>query len=329
MHFETKYINYHAKNPIFANTMKGIVLKSAGNLYDVECEAGIIRCVLKGAFKIKGIRSTNPVTVGDHVEFELTKEEGKGIITKIYERKNAIVRKSTNLSKQTHVIAANIDYAVLMLTLIKPVTYTEFADRYLAACEAFNIPAILFLNKIDLLDERKKSEADRLIEVYRKIGYTCFAGSVKANIETEAFKHFVAGKIIVVSGNSGVGKSSLINLLIKDKNVKVKEISDAHEQGKHTTTFAEMHKFGTGYIIDTPGIKGFGTFGIEKERLGFCFPEIRQIQKQCKFNNCTHTHEPDCAVKNAFESGEIDPERYRNYLGIFYDEDTKYRQDDY
>jgi ribosome biogenesis GTPase / thiamine phosphate phosphatase len=309
--------------------MKGIVLKSTGNLYHVEYDSGIARCVLKGNFKIKGIRSTNPVAVGDHVEFEFQKNTETSLITKILERKNYIIRKSTNLSKQTHVIAANIDIAVLMITIAKPVTYTQFIDRYLAACEAFNIEVLLVLNKIDLLNEEQNKKAEELMSVYRKVGYTCIPLSVKQNININLFKTYIDGKTIVISGNSGVGKSSIINLLDAEKKLKVSEISDAHEQGKHTTTFAEMHRTGNGYIIDTPGIKGFGTIGIEKDNLSRCFPEIRALQKACKFSNCTHIHEPGCAVKKAVEDLEIDPGRYKNYLSIYFDDDTRYRQEEY
>jgi len=309
--------------------MKGIVLKSAGKLYDVEYESGITRCVLKGNFKIKGIRSTNPVAVGDYVEFEFQNNSETGLITKIHERKNFILRKSTNLSKQTHIIAANIDFAVLMITIVKPITYTQFIDRYLAACEASRIKALLVFNKIDILNEEQSRKANALISIYQKAGYTCFSMSVKETINIDEFRAYIEGKAIVISGYSGVGKSSLINLLLSSKNLKVSEISNSHEQGKHTTTFTEMHKAGTGYIIDTPGIKGFGTVGIDKENLGDCFPELRLLKNECRYSNCTHTHEPDCAVKRALEAGEIDPGRYNNYLSILFDDATKYRQDNY
>jgi ribosome biogenesis GTPase len=309
--------------------MRGIVIKSAGNLYHVEHQTGISRCVLKGNFKIKGLKSTNPIAVGDFVEFEQANSGENGLITKIFERNNFIIRKSTNLSKQTHIIAANIDLAVLMITIIKPVTFTQFIDRFLASCEAFNIKALLLLNKIDILDNELMNKANEMISVYQKAGYHCLKISVKKNINIEDFITFILGKTIVVTGNSGVGKSSLINVLAPEINLKVSEVSVSHEQGRHTTTFAEMHKTGTGYIIDTPGIKGFGTVGIDKEKLKNFFPEFRYYNNRCKFKNCTHTHEPICAVKKAVESKMIDKGRYQNYLSIYFDEDTKYRQEDY
>jgi ribosome biogenesis GTPase len=286
-------------------------------------------CKIRGKFRTKGLRTTNPIAVGDHVEFTLQKNEGTGIITDIKDRKNVLLRKSTNLSRQSHIIAANIDYAVLIASLIKPVTYPMFIDRYLVACEANHIDAAVVFNKLDLYDDQMMNDLDRYVEMYETIGYKCFKISVKTNQNIDLFREFITGKTIVISGNSGVGKSSLINLLEPGLELKTSEISEYHEQGKHTTTFAEMHQIGKGYIIDTPGIKGFGLTGIDKTNLAELFPEMKQLKDQCKFNNCTHTHEPDCAVKHALKNNDLFPLRYENYLKILEDEEDKYRTEKY
>ena len=308
---------------------KGIVIKSTGSWYHVKYDNKIIQCKLRGIFKTKGFRTTNPVAVGDYVGFDYQDDKIHGLIKKIYERKNFLVRKSTNLSKQSHIIASNIDYAFLIITLKRPVTYTIFIDRYLVACEANNIKPVLIFNKIDIYDNTEKEELNNLITIYQNIGYQCIQISVKENININEVKTYIDKKTIVMSGNSGVGKSSLINLLEPGLKLKTTEISDSHEQGKHTTTFAEMHKIGKGNIIDTPGIKGFGFVDINEENLNLYFPEMLKLKKQCKFNNCTHTHEPECAVKSAVENNNISSLRYNNYLSIFAGDEDKYRQDKY
>lgn len=308
---------------------KGVVVKSTGSWYHVLSDDKVVMCKIRGKFRTKGLRSTNPVAVGDIVEFKFQEDNIKGIILKIKERKNLLLRKSTNLSKQSHIIAANIDLAVLIITLIKPVTYPMFIDRYLVACEANHIDAALVFNKIDIYDNALSEQLNRHVKLYSSIGYKCFKVSVKNNENISLLKDYIRKKSIVISGNSGVGKSSLLNILEPGLKLKTSGISEYHNQGKHTTTFAEMHKIGDGYIIDTPGIKGFGLSGINKIELSRFFPEMKKIRDNCKFNNCTHTHEPGCAVKKALSENMIDKSRYENYLKILNDEEDKYRQEKY
>ena len=311
---------------------KGIVIKSTGSWYTVEDENGeLFECKIKGSFRIKGIKSTNPVAVGDHVGFSahpISDENNKqkfGLIVSITQRKNYIIRRSQNLSKQSHIIASNIDQAVLVITLNYPVTTTTFIDRYLASAEAYRIPVLLIFNKTDRYNIKHKKDLQTLINVYQNIGYHCIATSVKELTGIDQVKVALQNKTNVINGHSGVGKSTLINLLQPGLNLKTKEISDSHKTGKHTTTYSALYKlsFG-GYIIDTPGIKGFGMLEMEPWEISHYFLEIFKISQNCQYNNCSHTHEPGCAVKSAVENGEIAKSRYISYLGLL-EKDDKYR----
>ena len=290
-----------------------------------------VECKVKGNFRIKGIKSTNPVAVGDRVIFTVQKELksptdlSAGWITGIEDRKNYIVRRSPNLSKQSHIIAANIDQAVLVATISWPVTTTTFIDRYLASAEAYRIPVLIVFNKTDLYTEEESARMQELIAIYSKIGYSCLATSVKNNQGIEDLKNELKGKTNVINGHSGVGKSTLINLIQPGLNLKTSGISKMHKTGKHTTAFSAMYKltFG-GYIIDTPGIKGFGMLDMEAWEISHYFPEIFKISKKCQYSNCSHTHEPGCAVKEAVETGEVAQSRFISYLGLLEGED-KYR----
>ena len=275
---------------------------------------------------MKGIKTTNPVAVGDHVSFESSADDKEGIITSIKERKNYIIRKSSNLSKESQILAANIDQALLIATVAYPKTHTEFIDRFLITAEAYNIPALLVFNKLDLYDEEQRDILAEWMDIYENIGYRCLVTSVTKKIHKEELKKNLKDKISLIAGNSGVGKSSLVNMLDPALQLKTNEISDYHQAGKHTTTFAEMHplSFG-GYIIDTPGIKGFGLIDMDKEELYHFFPEIFKISGNCQFYNCSHVHEPKCAVKKAVEEGTISYSRYQNYLNILHDNEEKYR----
>ncbi|MEN8811195.1 MAG: ribosome small subunit-dependent GTPase A [Flavobacteriales bacterium] len=307
---------------------KGLVIKSTGSWYSVKLSNGtIIQCRIKGKFRLKGIERTNPVTVGDIVSIEI-QEDDNGMIVEIETRKNYIIRKSVNLSKKAHIIASNIDLAFLVVTVNYPKTYLNFIDRFLVTAEAYHIPTTLVFNKIDLLNDNELKELNNLVETYSKIGYSCIKTSVEKNINIEEVKAQMKNKTSVFSGNSGVGKSSLINLIDNSLDIKTSDISDSHNQGKHTTTFAEMHelKFG-GHIIDTPGIKGLGIIDIEQEVIHHYFPEMRAIMNECKFNNCVHVNEPKCAVKKAVEEGNIAEFRYQNYLNLYYgDENPGFRE---
>lgn len=307
---------------------KGLVIKSTGSWYSVKLSNGtIIQCRIKGKFRLKGIETTNPVTVGDIVSIEI-QEDDNGMIVEIETRKNYIIRKSVNLSKKAHIIASNIDLAFLVVTVNYPKTYLNFIDRFLVTAEAYHIPTTLVFNKIDLLNDNELKDLDNLVETYSKIGYSCIKTSVEKNINIEEVKAQMKNKTSVFSGNSGVGKSSLINLIDNSLDIKTSDISDSHNQGKHTTTFAEMHelKFG-GHIIDTPGIKGLGIIDIEQEVIHHYFPEMRAIMNECKFNNCVHVNEPKCAVKKAVEEGNIAEFRYQNYLNLYYgDENPGFRE---
>ena len=307
---------------------KGIIIKSTGSWYTVKSEDNeLINCKIKGKFRIQEIKSTNPVAVGDHVEFIYSEEENMqiGLITNIIDRKNYIVRKSTNLSKQSHIIAANIDQAFLVVTINFPITTTTFIDRFLASAEAYRITCSLIFNKIDRYTQEQTTQMDSLISVYSEIGYTCLKTSAKKNIGIEELKMMMKNKTNVFSGHSGVGKSTIINAIQPGLNLKTKEISDTHSSGKHTTTFSEMFilDFG-GFIIDTPGIKGFGMLDMENWEISHYFPEIFKLLDECQYYNCSHTHEPGCAVKNAVLEGRIAQSRYNSYLGLL-DEDEKYR----
>jgi len=306
-----------------AEIHKGIVIRSTGSWYDVREEDGsITRCKFKGKFKIAGIKSTNPIAVGDHVGFILLSEENTGLIQKVEARENYIIRKSTNLSKQTHIIASNIDNAFLVITLKQPRTSTGFIDRFLLTAEAYHIESILVFNKADLLTEEDQEKVFGLIKLYERIGYKCLQTSTVSEQGLDLLKGFMKDKTSLFSGHSGVGKSALINSIEPGLKLKTGVISDFHKKGKHTTTFAEMHPlhFG-GYIIDTPGIKEFGMVDMEKETLSGYFPEMKKRLQLCKFNNCLHTNEPQCEVRKAVENGEIAQSRYNNYLAILKDED--------
>ncbi len=307
--------------------MTGVITKSTGSWYIVRVEnSNRYKCRIRGKFRIKGIKSTNPVTVGDHVDFVLENKSNTGIITDIHERKNYIIRKSVNLSKQTHILAANIDQAFLLITLDQPPTLPSFIDRFLATAEAYNIETVLLFNKIDLYDEKLDLKKDKLLEIYKKIGYRCIEISVTKKINITEVENLMKNKVNIFAGHSGVGKSSLINVIATDLNLKIAKISSQHKQGQHTTTFAEMFElpFG-GYIIDTPGIKGFGVVDFKQNEIGDFFREFFALKPQCKFNNCLHLNEPKCAVKESLEKGDIAPSRYKSYLQLLAGEDENYR----
>lgn len=306
---------------------KGVVIKSTGSWYTVEAESGdLINCRIKGKFRIKGIKATNPVAVGDVVEFE-EKGGDDSVITKIYERKNYIIRKSTNLSKQFHIIAANVDQALLIVTVNYPVTSTVFIDRFLISAEAYSIPVYIVFNKTDLYDDADMDKLNELMQIYENIGYKCIPVSAKDNVNTNVVKEILKDKVTVLSGHSGVGKSTLINKIEPGLELKTSEISELHQTGKHTTTFAEMFRLNEGgSIVDTPGIRGYGLFDMAKEELSHFFPEIFKESEHCKFYNCTHVHEPGCAVVEAVKEGKISLSRYESYISLMLeDEDEKYR----
>lgn len=309
-------------------TMHGLVIKNTGSWYTVKTDEGaIIESKIKGNFRLKGIRSTNPVAVGDRVELILN-QEGTAFISAIEDRRNYIIRKSSNLSKQSHILAANIDQALLLVTVNRPQTSTTFIDRFLASAEAYRIPVVLLFNKIDLLNASERRYQELLSRLYTTIGYRCLALSAQTGEGIEALRELLIGQISLLSGNSGVGKSTLINCLLPDAHLRTAEISDAHNAGMHTTTFSEMLPLPEGgYVIDTPGIKGFGTFDIEREELGSYFKEIFRLSKDCRFNNCTHTHEPGCAVLQALQNHFVAESRYQSYLNMLEDKDeSKYRE---
>ncbi len=305
--------------------MKGIVLKVVGNQYSVCDEKGNIwTCILRGKLRLNENKSTNPVVVGDYVIIEPL-GSNKGIIHDICDRKNFIVRKSVNLSKQMHVIAANIDMAYLVVSLMHPETNLEFIDRYLVTCEAYRVPAAIILNKCDLYSNIK-DEVDNFEHIFKLAGYNVYKVSAKTGEGIDLLKSKLKDKINLISGNSGVGKTSLINLIQPGLNLKVQEISSVHLKGKHTTTFSEMFKLNIGgYIIDTPGIKGFSFVNINKKELFHFFPEILKETTKCKYYNCTHINEPGCAVKQAVIENRIHESRYRNYVNMFFDENEKHR----
>ena len=306
---------------------KGLVIKNTGSWYLVKTDNGSeVECKIKGNFRLKGIRSTNPVAVGDRVKI-VRNQEGTAFITEIEDRKNYIIRRSSNLSKQSHIIASNLDQCMLIVTVNYPETSTTFIDRFLASAEAYRIPVCLVFNKTDRYSEDENRYLEGLINLYTTIGYQCYKVSALNNVGIDDIKNALSGKITLFSGNSGVGKSTLINAIMPGKNLKTGDISNVHNKGMHTTTFSEMFPVdGGGYIIDTPGIKGFGTFDMEEEEVGHYFKEIFKFSANCKYGNCTHRHEPGCAVREAVEKHYISESRYTSYLSILNDkEDGKYR----
>lgn len=308
--------------------MQGLVIKNTGSWYTVKTvEGSVVECKIKGNFRLKGIRSTNPVAVGDHVEIELN-SQNTAFITAIGDRKNYIIRKSQNLSKQSHIIAANVDQAFLVVTVERPQTSTTFIDRFLATAEAYSVPVVLVFNKTDLLDDSLMRYQRMMTDLYETVGYKCVAVSAETGEGMDELMEMLCDRITLLSGHSGVGKSTMINRLLPGVNLRTAEISDAHNTGMHTTTFSEMLPLpGGGYIIDTPGIKGFGTFDMEPEELTSYFKEIFRFSKDCRFSNCTHTHEPGCAVLKAVEDHYIAASRYQSYLSMLEDKDgNKYRE---
>lgn len=306
---------------------RGLVIKSTGSRYKVLPGTGaIVNCTIRGKFRVKDLRTTNPVAVGDNVLFEYEKGRGSGIIAEVLERRNYILRKSSNLSKETQILAANIDHVYLMISIILPETPVEFIDRFMITAEAYRIPASIIINKTDLYGSMENDRMEYLISLYSKIGYECLRLSLKGGDGIEPIKEKMKGKINLLSGNSGVGKTTLINCLNPALNLKTEEISDYHKQGKHITTYPEMHLIPSGgYIIDSPGIRGFGVVDMGRNEIYHFFPEIFRISKDCRFYNCLHLDEPGCAVRNAVEAGEIDLLRYRSYLNIIDDDNRKYR----
>lgn len=313
--------------------MHGLVIKNTGYWYTVLTDEGeTIDCKIKGNFRLKGIRNTNPVAVGDFVTI-LPNQEGTAFITAIDDRRNYIIRKSQNLSKQSHIIAANVDQACLVVTIAHPETSTTFIDRFLASAEAYRVPVILIFNKTDILDEDERRYLDMMMQLYRTVGYECVALSAETGDGVDALMPMLEGKTTLFSGNSGVGKSTLLNRLVPGLNLRTSEISDAHDTGTHTTTFSEMiplpvkaETSARSWLIDTPGIRGFGTFDMEPEEICSYFKEIFKFSADCRFGNCTHTHEPGCAVLKAVEEHFIALSRYNSYISMLNDkEEGKYR----
>ncbi len=307
--------------------MHGLVIKNTGSWYVVKTDDGqLVDCKIKGNFRLKGIRSTNPIAVGDHVHIVMN-HEGTAFIHEIEDRKNYIIRRASNLSKQSHILAANLDQCMLIVTINYPETSTIFIDRFLATAEAYRIPVSIIFNKTDRYDEDETRYLDGLINLYTYIGYPCYKVSALNQTGIEAIRADLANKVTLLSGNSGVGKSTLINAILPDLEVKTGEISDYHNKGMHTTTFSEMFPLPQGgWIIDTPGIKGFGTFDMEEEEVGHYFKEIFEHSANCKYGNCTHRHEPGCAVRQAVEEHLISESRYNSYLNMLEDKDEgKYR----
>lgn len=290
-------------------------------------DGSVVECRVKGNFRLKGIRSTNPVAVGDHVEFDV-RSDGTAYIVEILERRNYIVRKASNLSKQSHILAANLDVCFLIVTISHPATATTFIDRFLAAAEAYRVPVVIVFNKCDLYGDADNEELEYLTAVYESIGYKCLHTSATEERGIEELKEMMRGKVSLLAGNSGVGKSSLVNAISPEIAAKVGEISRTHDTGMHTTTYTEMFEFmQESYIIDTPGVKGFGTFDMEVEEISHYFVEFFELSKDCRYGNCTHTHEPGCAVLEALERGELAPSRYQSYLSMLEDKDEgKYRE---
>lgn len=308
--------------------MNGLVIKNTGSWYIVKTDDNrLVNCKIKGNFRLKGIRTTNPVSVGDRVD--ILENGDTAFIVSIYSRQNYIIRRASNLSKESHIIASNLDQAFLVVSLINPQTSTTFIDRFLATAEAYRVPAVIVVNKVDLLDEELKEYYEAFKYLYESIGYTVVGISAEYGFGIEEVSKMLYGKVTLLSGNSGVGKSTLLNSLIPGTDAKTSVVSETHHTGMHTTTFSEMFalKDGSGYIIDTPGIKGFGTIDFNAEEVAHYFPEIFKISADCKYGNCTHRHEPGCAVKQALEDCLISQSRYASYLSIIEDStEGKYRK---
>lgn len=304
--------------------VEGLVIRATGSWYEVESGGSLLKCRIRGKLRLKGVRSTNPVVVGDIVHCQ-SGQDGEWVICDIVPRRNYIIRRASNLSKESHIIAANVDCAMIVVTLVEPVTALEFVDRFLITCEAYKVPAVILLAKIDLLEQAPEQVA-QFHQIYESAGYRVIDISAKEGKGIDSVKELLAGRVTLISGNSGVGKSTLVGRIDPTLDIRTGEISESFHKGKHTTTFSTMYPLeGGGYIIDTPGIKGFGLIDIDDKELWHYFPEMIASAGECRFYNCTHTHEPGCAVCEAVKQGDIAFSRYESYLKIL-DDDEKYRK---